>query len=139
MSTPSAAIRTSKKLNKFTTERDIRDNKLALLNVIPIFVWHIIFKAIPIAIGIYLAFSEWNALTAAPRFIGLQNFRTFFSSPDYVRLLFRQFLIGGLAVSTNFVLSFFLGLMLNVPIRLKGFFRVCDYMPSVNASSIASG
>jgi len=135
MSTQSAIVNSVKKGSYFKTERDKRDNRLALLNIIPIFVWYLAFNAIPIGIGIFLAFSEWNALAAAPRFIGIQNFQTFFSSPDYVRLLFRQFFIGGLAVATNFVLSFFLGLMLNVPIKLKGFFRVCDYMPSVTAVS----
>lgn len=135
MSTQSATLKSVRQNGRFITERDKRDNRLALLNVIPIFVWYLVFNAIPFGIGIYLAFSEWNALAAAPRFIGIQNFITFFSSPDYVRLLFRQLFIGGLAVATNFVLSFFLGLMLNVPIKLKGFFRVCDYMPSVTAVS----
>lgn len=135
MSTQSAAMKVGKKNNMYRTDRDRRDNQLALFNIIPIFVWYLAFNAIPIGIGIFLAFSEWNALAAAPRFIGIQNFVTFFSSPEYVRLLFRQFFIGGLAVLTNFILSFFLGLMLNVPIRLKGFFRVCDYMPSVTAVS----
>lgn len=135
MAQHSAVILNGKKNIKFKTERDKRDNKLALLNIIPIFVWYLVFNAIPFGIGIFLSFSEWNALAAAPTFVGLRNFETFFSSPDYVRLLFRQFFIGGLAVATNFVLSFFVGLMLNVPIKLKGFFRVCDYMPAVTAVS----
>jgi ABC-type sugar transport system permease subunit len=123
------------KKGRFLTERDRRDNRLALLNIVPIFIWYLLFNAVPIGIGVYLAFSEWNALTAAPRFIGLRNFENFFRSPDYIRPLFRQLYIGGMAVATNFVLSFFLGLMLNVPIMMKGFFRVCDYMPSVTAVS----
>ena len=135
MSTQNVVMSRVHKKGSFLTERDRRDNRLALLNIVPIFIWYLLFNAVPIGIGVYLAFSEWNALTAAPRFIGLRNFENFFSSPDYIRPLFRQLYIGGMAVATNFVLSFFLGLMLNVPIMMKGFFRVCDYMPSVTAVS----
>lgn len=102
----------------------------------PIYLWFIIIIVIPILIGIYISFTEWNGLTSHPKWVGFRNYSTFFSSPDYLISLWKQVWIGGLGFIINTVIAFLLALMLNVPMKLRGLFRSTFYVP--NVSSVAT-
>jgi len=99
----------------------------------PIFTWYFIFIAIPLLFGAGLSFTEWNALTPRPIWVGLRNFITFFTSKAYLRSLGIQFWLGGLCLAVGLVASFILALFLDVPMKLRGFFRVAWYVPAVTA------
>ena len=50
----------------------------------PIFILLIVFVYYPPLLGLYRAFFAWNP-TDEPRYIGLDNFRTYFSDPEFAR------------------------------------------------------
>ncbi len=113
-----------------------REALLAYSIIGPIYLWFILLIVIPIGIGIYISFSDWNGLTSHPKWVGLRNYHNFFSSPDYLLSLWKQIWIGGLGFVANTVIAFVLALMLNVPMKLRGLFRSTFYIP--NISSVAT-
>jgi ABC-type sugar transport system permease subunit len=90
-------------------------------------------------IGLLLGFTDFNALNGLPKWVGLKNFTTFFSSKDYLTLLGRQMWMGSLCLVANVVLSFMLALALNIKHPLRGFFRTSVYIPNIAAAAITSG
>lgn len=43
----------------------------------PIYIWFAIVIIIPILLGIFISFTEWNGLTSRPHWIGIANYKTF--------------------------------------------------------------
>ena len=105
---------------------------------VPILTYMAIWGLIPLFYGMYLGFTEYNGLSSAPKFIGFQNYIDFFTTGEYLTLLWRQFWIGVVCLSANIVLSFIVGLSLNVNSRIRGFFRTSVYVPSIAAVSITT-
>ena len=109
-----------KRRHSLRTRREIRRAYMILL---PFFFYIALWNLVPLLYGLYLGFTEYNALGSAPKWIGLQNFKTFFSVPEYGTLMWRQIWMGMLALACNTIISFALALALNVNSRIKGLFR----------------
>jgi len=107
----------------------------AYIIILPFFIYIALWNIIPLVYGLYLGFTEFNALGGSPKWVGLKNFETFFSVPEYSQLLGRQIWMGMLALACNTVVSFMLALALNVNSRVKGIFRTAVYVPNVAAVS----
>ena len=122
-------------VTKHLSLRARRENRRAYLIIIPFFSYIALWNLIPLIYGLYLGFTEFNALGGSPKWVGLKNFQTFFSVPEYGLLLFRQVWMGLLALTCNTVISFVLALALNVNSRVKGIFRTAIYVPNVAAVS----
>lgn len=132
MSTAVKPMQHKKRRHSVRTRMEIRRAYLILL---PFFLYIALWNLVPLVYGLYLGFTEYNALGSAPRWVGFANFETFFSVPEYGTLLWRQIWMGLLALFCNTVISFLLALALNVQSRLKGLFRTAIYVPNVSAVS----
>lgn len=115
-----------------------RRARIAYAIIIPIMAYLILWNLIPLIYGLYLGLTEYNGLAARPKFIGLRNFRDFFSNPIYGTMLIRQIWMGALCVGLNTVISFIVGLALNVGRRGRGFFRSVIYIPCLTAASVTT-
>ncbi len=84
---------------------------------------------IPFFLGLYYSMTDWNGVNNTVRFIGLKNFRTLFSSPDFLY----SFLITIAYTLINIVLvnavSFVLSLVVTSKIRFRNFFRAGFFVP----------
>lgn len=81
-----ASTRTLKKNNGFWN--DIVRHKALVIMLIPVLVYFIIFHYIPL-FGLYLAFIDFDAakgILGSP-FVGLENFRFFFESGEWVKIV----------------------------------------------------
>ncbi|MCL2204624.1 MAG: sugar ABC transporter permease [Defluviitaleaceae bacterium] len=117
--------------------RDKREARIAYLILIPIFLYIAFWNLIPLILGVLLGFAEYNVLRP-PEWVGLRNYRHFFASGVYMRLLWRQVWIGGIALGINTALSFAIAMALNNKARGRGFFRTSFYVPAVAAVSVTS-
>jgi len=98
----------------------------------PTLLLYAVFFVVPGLIGFYYALTDWNSYSDEIRFIGLDNFRTLFSSGEnYMGYIFNtlKFTVATVVLKTVFGLLF--ALALNEGIRLKGFHRVMIFMPSI--------
>lgn len=131
----SAARAISSPIEKKTFARSKRETRLAYLIIIPILAYTCLWNLVPLIYGLFLGFTEYNALGSAPKWVGLRNFQTFFQVPEYVILLWRQIWLGMLALACNTIVSFILALALNVTSRLKSVFRAAVYVPNIAATT----
>jgi multiple sugar transport system permease protein len=115
-----------------------REMLLAYAIIGPFLLWYLAINLFPLVGGFLLGFVEWNGLSANPKWVGLDNLRLFFSSPAYLDSLWKQVLIGGLCLIVNVSLAFFLALLLNMPLRARGFFRSAFYIPSITSVATTS-
>ena len=115
-----------------------REARIAYLIIIPFFVYIAFWNLLPLIFGVYMGFTEYNALSP-PTWVGLRNYIRFFDGDQpYLGLLWRQIWIGVIALSINTFLSFFIALALNSPLKGRGFFRVSVYIPAVAAVSVTT-
>lgn len=119
--------------------RQQRQSRRAYAIILPFFSYMAIWSLLPLIIGLLLGFTNFNALSGMPEWVGWKNFQTFFSTKDYPILLWRQIWMGGLCLVANTVLSFMLALALNIKNPLRGFFRTSVYVPNVAAVTVTSG
>ena len=69
-------------------KRQIKRNKWLYVLVLPGFLYFVIFKYLPMW-GIVIAFQDYQPFLGIKNseWVGMENFTTFFSNPDFFRLL----------------------------------------------------
>ncbi len=91
----------------------------------------------PVVASFYLAFTDYNLLTA-PKWIGLDNFREMFTSDnrmgDSIRVTFQYVF---LSVPLRLAFALGLAILLNQGMRFLGFYRTIYYIPSLLGGSVA--
>lgn len=91
---------------------------------------------LPTAASFWFALTRWN-LTSA-EFIGLANFRQFFSEPFLVQGLWNTLIYAGITCGLKTVLGLLLAVLLTSPIILRGTLRTLVFFP-VLVSTIGVG
>lgn len=97
---------------------------------------YIVLFIIPTVLSFYFAFTRWTLFDST--FVGLDNFRTFFSEPGMVGSL-RNTLVYGLVTSAaKVILGMLLAVLLSAPIIAKNYLRSVTFFP-VLVSSVGVG
>ena len=117
----------------YRRRRSWREARRAYIILIPFFAYIALWNLYPLLYGLYLGLTEYTALGHKPVWVGLKNFRTFFATADYLKLLYQQIRLGVVVLLAGITISFIFALLLNVKNRLRGIFRVFVYIPSVAA------
>jgi multiple sugar transport system permease protein len=134
-------------LNRFARRRDpgIRGHEAAAgwLFLAPVIVILGLFLVLPIAMAVWVSFSDWNGngspLGAHAHFVGLDNYRHLLTQPGLDQNNFGTSLRNNvfyvlLVVPVQTAVSLFLAVIVNRRIRFVGFFRTAFYFPSVTSS-----
>lgn len=95
-----------------------------------IFFWLLVW-GFPLLSGVLLSFFHWVGAASAPRFNGIGNYVRFFSEPVYYLALWRSVWIGLLATTITVVGGFAAALLMNMPLKGNGLYRVLWYVPAV--------
>jgi raffinose/stachyose/melibiose transport system permease protein len=95
---------------------------------------YVVFYVLPSLMGFYYAFTDWNRFTTEINWVGLENFRTIFTSTGQGYLSFIKntvvFTIATIFLKTAFALA--LAVLLTEGIkRLSNVYRVIMYLPAV--------
>ena len=134
-------------LNRLARRRDpgIRGHEAAAgwLFLAPVIVILGLFLVLPIAMAVWVSFSDWNGngspLGAHAHFVGLDNYRHLLTQPGLDQNNFGTSLRNNvyyvlLVVPIQTAFSLFLAVIVNRRIRFVGFFRTAFYFPSVTSS-----
>lgn len=106
-------------------------NRTGLLFVSPWLVGFILFQAWPFLGSAYLSFTSYD-LVSAPRYVGLENYRTLVSDdPAFWQSLGVTLRYAVVSVPLSVVAGVALALLLNIEIRGQALFRTLFYLPSV--------
>lgn len=111
---------------------ELKKNKYLYILSIPIFLYFILFKYLPM-FGLTLAFKDYNIMkgVAASEWVGLKYFKEFFSSVYFTRTLLNTFIISLMDIVVGFPIPIIFALLLN---ELRGkyfkkFVQTASYLP----------
>jgi len=96
---------------------------------------YLLFYVIPSVMGIFYAFTDWNSYSTAVNFIGLENFRTIFTSSgsqNYLHFIRNTIVFTVSTIVLKTVIALGLAVLLTWGIRSLAYFhRVLMYLPAV--------
>jgi multiple sugar transport system permease protein len=101
-----------------------------LLFILPALLGFIVFVAGPILASLYLGFTEFKIITA-PRWIGLDNYRTLIADPLFWQSLKVTLVYAALSLPANLVLSLGIAILMNQKLRGIALWRTVYYLPAV--------
>ena len=100
--------------------------------VMPAVLFWLIWFLYPALKAISISFFQYNYATPETNtFIGLANYVRLFQDPKFFTAMGHSFLMVAIVVPLQTILSFAIAVLLNGPIRLKGFYRSSCYIPYV--------
>jgi len=113
-----------------------RPQRLSLMKgygfLAPSFFLLLIFVLAPLIFSLYLSFHQWNVVSAAKPFIGLENFQTLFADRAFWNAL-KNTAIYSLHVPVGMAVSLAVALLMNQKIRGVNFLRTLFFLPSVSS------
>jgi raffinose/stachyose/melibiose transport system permease protein len=113
-----------------------RHNPYPLWFYLPAGIIFVVLFAIPTFASFYFSLTRWTLFDTD--FIGLDNFRQFFSEPFLVKGFINTFIYGFLTSAAKVVLGLLLGLLLTSRIVARGYLRAVVFFP-VLVSTIGVG
>jgi multiple sugar transport system permease protein len=106
--------------------------------IAPFILGILFFELIPMLSSFVLSFTDWDILTA-PKFIGLQNYITAFTSdPNFPIILKVTAKYAFISVPLRLTVALLLAVLLNEATRGVGFFRTAFYLPAIISSVAAA-
>jgi ABC-type sugar transport system permease subunit len=120
--------------------RHHRDSVIAWSFLTPMVTYFVIMTFVPLIFLVVVSFTEWNIITP-PRWAGLQNLRIIFSNYQdwfYLKVIGRTILYAVAILTLNIAGGFFIALVLNQNLHLKGLFRTMWYLPSVFSGAVVA-
>lgn len=103
----------------------------------PWIIGFILFVGGPMIASIFLSFTDWNLLSA-PRWVGLENYRTLLEDKLVVQSLKVTTYYAFTAVPLRVILGLLLAILLNQKIKFRSFFRTIYYLPSISSGVAVS-
>ena len=108
----------------------LKRSAVTLSFLLPITLFFSFAMLVPFIMGIQVSFTDWNGLSRTMNFIGLENFKNIFISPDVLIPLKNTVLYGLMYVVANNVLALTLALALNRQFRGRNASRLIFFIPN---------
>jgi multiple sugar transport system permease protein len=118
--------------------REVKREWSAYLFVSPGLILFGIFTAFALLFAFYLSFHEWNIISKDKPWVGLQNYRDIIHDDKFQTAILNTFYFTGASVPIGLVLGLSIALLLNQPIRFRGFFRTIYYLPAITPFVVVS-
>ena len=105
--------------------------------ILPFIVGFIVFMALPMLLSFGFSFTRYNILEA-PVFIGLENYKTMFTSdPKFWKVFGVTMYYVLFSVPLRLLMALIVAMLLVKSTKLSGFYRAVYYLPSIIGSSVA--
>ncbi|MBB5788741.1 carbohydrate ABC transporter permease [Jiangella mangrovi] len=108
-----------------------RRSHVSLWFAVPALAVYAVVVLYPVASGVYLAFTDWNGLSATRAFTGLENLRTFLGDGDAMGALIHQLIIATVFPLIQNVVGLALAVALNSRIKSRYVLRTVFFAPAV--------
>lgn len=119
------------KLNKIS-----RFDKITLLTLIPIFLYHFIFVILPSINTVYSSFTNWNGLKTKD-FIGFDNYIELFLDPDFYEAFSNNIKWMLIFITIPVIFSIIMGFLLTKIKTARFVLRMFYFLPYVISAAIA--
>ena len=131
MSSVAAAARRRTNRGLRRSVRQMRREWSAYLFLSPGLLLFSVFTLFALGFAFYLTFHEWNALSPDTPFVGLQNYKRMLGDEDFRQSVINTAYYTGATVPLTMGIGLLIALLLNQPIRGRGFFRTIYFLPVV--------
>lgn len=111
-------------------KRNVSENIAGYLFIMPVVLGILIFTAAPILMSLYYSFTSFDNITA-PVWLGGMNYVNMFKDEVVWQSLKVTFVYALITVAGSLILSFFIGLLVNVKVRFMKVYRVLIYLPVI--------
>lgn len=101
------------------------------LLILPALALYVIFMIYPVFGGIWYSMTNWDGIARAYKFVGLDNYKTFFSDFVVVRPLINTFIYAFALTIFQNVASLIMAIALNRKLLTKGLLRTLWFIPVV--------
>lgn len=103
----------------------------------PVLFYYSIFFLFPVIANTYVSFTTWSGIVGAPKWVGLANYKAYFSDP-YPLTLFNTafFTITILILQTGIALL--IAVILNERVVGRGLYRALWYIPTLTSSAVTA-
>jgi multiple sugar transport system permease protein len=111
--------------------RDVRKEWSAYAFLSPGLILFIVFTLFALIFAFYLSFHEWSLIDKNKPFVGLDNYRDVSNDTRFRRAIANTFYFTGGSVPVTMFVGLLVAMLLNQPIRFRGFFRAAFFLPVV--------
>lgn len=118
-----------------TTDKKKR-NYLVYFFVLPAFLMHFLFIALPSLTTIFYSFFDWNGIGTA-KFIGVQNYVEMFHDPDFYAALTNNFKWIAIFITVPVILGLLTAVWVSKLNKSQMLFRTIYFLPYIIAASMA--
>ena len=109
----------------------VKNNLTYAVFVAPAVLLSILFVFIPLIIGIYYSFRDWNGISVSSHFVGIRNYINALSDKGFVGTIGFTLKYALVMVAGYNILGLALAMLLNMNLKLKGILRAVYFMPIV--------
>lgn len=113
------------------------ENRWFFLFILPWIIGFFSFQIGPMIYSFVMSLCKWEIISP-PRFIGLENYRTFFTDPLIKQCFKVTFLFALMTIPTGIVLGILLALLMNQSVKGITVFRTLYYLPAVTSAVSAA-
>ena len=118
---------------QWKTPRKRRDLLSALAFLSPSLIALLIFTYIPVGWAFNLSFTSWEARSTSAAFVGLQNYATTLSEPEFWNAFKNTVYFTAIKIPLDMVLALGVALLLNQKLRGISFFRMAYFLPVITS------
>ncbi len=115
-----------------------KSNIKDIFYILPSFIFITVFFFYPIGYIFGISFLEWNGISQNKSFIGLDNYKNFFTDPIAMKSLGNQILWGIITILSQM----FLGLTMAIPLRsqakFKIFYKLIFFLPNIISVAVVA-
>lgn len=113
-----------------------KDNRIAVLTIFPIFLYHFVVVVVPFFNTIYSSFTNWNGLKTKD-FIGFDNYINLFHDPSFFEAATNNLKWMLVFVTVPVVIGLLVGYVLAKVKKGRSVLRACYFLPYVISAAIA--
>lgn len=107
-----------------------KQTRLAMLFILPWVIGFLAFYLYPMVMTLYYSFTDFN-LFKSPNLIGLSNYKELFADKRVWKSFLNSLYMVFFGMGLQLALAIFVATLLNEKIKLKPFFRIACYLPSL--------
>ncbi|TDC02622.1 sugar ABC transporter permease [Nonomuraea longispora] len=90
-----------------------------------------VFTLAALVFAVYLTFHRWSIIEPDKPFVGLANYRDMIHDERFIESVLNTIYFSGASVPLSMGTGLLLALLLNLPLRMRGLFRMAFYLPVV--------
>ncbi|HEX8597852.1 MAG TPA: sugar ABC transporter permease [Chloroflexia bacterium] len=120
-----------------TLRQRLRKSIPAYLFILPGMLLFVVWTLYPLLHSLTMSFAEWNLIKPS-RFVGMENYTRAFNDPVFWLALRNTLFYVVITVPGQMIIGLGIALLLDAPLRARGFFRTIYYIPVVTSWVVVS-